>query len=797
MLTTPPRASQFKHLLRMTSARGQIDATRARNTLVGQAIERTEDRRFLTGTGTFVDDYRCDGLVHAAFVRSAVAHGRIRDVDASAALALEGVHAVFTAADIGGDIPRIPLRLAPIAGFERYLQPVIAERKVRYVGEPIAVVLADSRALAEDALDLIEVEIDALPAIADWRAAQADATLLFEDNGTNVATRYTSGFGDADATFATADYVRRESFRAHRHTAAPLETRGLVAQWDDARGRLTVHGATKVPFFNRRALAKMMQLPERAVDLIELDVGGGFGVRGEFYPEDFLVPFAARKLGRPVKWVEDRREHLIAANHSREIDCDLEIACRRDGTIVALRGCLYGDMGAYIRTNGGVVPAKAAQFLPGPYRIPNVKFDVVALMTSKTPVGTYRGPGRFEANFFRERLMDMAARDLGIGPVEFRRRNLITKAELPYSIGTLVPYETESAYDTGDYPAALDKCLAAFGWNEKHSLQGQVIDGRHHGLGLACFVESSGAGPRENARMILEPDGSVTVNVGSSALGQGIETVFAQIAGDALSLPMQSLRVRHGSTTLLDEGFGTYASRAVVMGGSAVVSAANNLLAAIRGAAAAQLGSADADLTIEEGIVTAKDGRSLTFAALARGAAERGALISATGTFEIAARTFSYGAHAVHVAVDTRTGHVEVVDYMAVEDVGRAVNPALVHGQAIGAVVQGLGGVFLDHVIYDADAQMLNASLAEYLLPTASDFPNLRGVTLQLEPATTNPLGAKGAGEGGIVAVAAAIGNAVAAALASLGVEPKELPLTPARIWHLVRDAQAGANRKT
>jgi aerobic carbon-monoxide dehydrogenase large subunit len=767
--------------------------SRARNTLVGQAIERTEDVRFLTGTGTFVDDYRPTGLVHAAFLRSPVAHGVIRTVDAAAALALDGVHAVFTAADVGTDIPRIPLRLAPIAGFERYLQPVIADRKVRYVGEPIAIVLAASRALAEDALEAIDVAIEPLPAVADWRAARADATLLFEHNGSNVATRYTSGFGDADAAFASAEYVRAEYFHAHRHTAVPLETRGLIAQWDAAAGRLIVHGAAKVPFFNRRALAQMMSLPEHAIDLIELDVGGGFGVRGEFYPEDFLVPFAARKLGRPVKWIEDRREHLMAANHSREIDCELEIACRRDGTIVGLRGRLYGDMGAYIRTNGGVVPAKAAQFLPGPYRVPNVEFEVVACVTSKTPTGTYRGPGRFEANFFRERLMDMAARDLGIDPVAFRRKNLVTKAELPYSIGRLVPYETESAFDTGDYGAALDKCLEAFGWDAKRELQGRCIDGRHHGLGLACFVESGGAGPREQARLVLEPDGSVTVNVGSSALGQGLETVFAQIAGDALSLPIQSLRVRHGSTTLVDEGFGTYASRAVVMGGSAIVDAAANLLAAIRAATAAQFACAENELTIDGGTVAATDGRSVTFAALARAAAKTGAAISAAGTFAITARTYSYGAHAAHVAVDARTGHVEVVDYLAVEDVGRAVNPAIVHGQAIGAAVQGLGGVFLDHLIYDADAQLLNASLADYLLPTASDFPNVRGVTLQLAPATTNPLGAKGAGEGGIVAAAAVIGNAVAAAL---GVEPKELPLTPARIWRLVQDAQTTERRK-
>ena len=415
-----------------------------RNVYVGQEIERTEDFRFLTGRGTFVDDYEPVGLLHAAILRSSVPHGRIVGINAAAALRMPGVHAVICARDIGPTIPRIPIRLAPLAGLEKYLQPVIAVDKVRYVGEPLAVIVADSRALAEDAAAKIAVTIEPLSPLSDWRTAETDATLLFEENGTNVATRYTVGFGDTDAAFAGADYTRREFFRAHRHTAVPMETRGVVAEWDAAAGRLIVNGATKVTFFNRRALAAMMQMPESAIDLMELDVGGGFGVRGEFYPEDFLIPFAARKLGRPIKWIEDRLEHMQATNHSREIDCELEIAFRRDGTIIGLRGKILGDMGAYTRTNSGVVPAKAAQFLHGPYRIPAIKIEVSAFMTSKTPVGTYRAPGRFESNFFRERLIDMAARDLHLDPVAIRRKNLVSVDEMPYSIGRLVPYETET-----------------------------------------------------------------------------------------------------------------------------------------------------------------------------------------------------------------------------------------------------------------------------------------------------------------------------------------------------------------
>jgi len=762
-----------------------------RNRLVGQEVERTEDVRFLSGKGTFADDYAPAGLLHAAILRSSVAHGRLVGIDLAPALALSGVQGVLTAHDIGELMPTIPLRLAPIAGFERYLQPVIAREKVRYVGEPIAVVVAESRAIAEDALELIAIDIEALPAVPDWRASEAGSSLLFEANGTNLAARYSAGIGEADRAFANAEYVRRESFRSQRLTAVPLETRAVVAEWDDAGGRLVVSGATKVTFFNRRALARMLDLPESAIDLIELDVGGGFGVRGEFYPEDFLIPFAARRLGRPVKWIEDRREHFLSTNHSRQIDCELEIACRRDGTILGLRGRIWADMGAYIRTNGGVVPAKAAQFLHGPYRIPSMQIDVAACMTTKTPVGTFRAPGRVEANFFRERLMDMAARDLAIDPIAFRRKNLIRESELPYSIGQLVPYETETSYDTGDYHAALDRCLEEFGWSAKAQLQGRLVDGRYHGLAVTCFVESGGAGPRENVRLVLEADGAVTIYVGSSALGQGLETVFAQSAADALGLPFERFRVLHGSTTLVHEGFGTYHSRAVVMGGSAVFNGAENLLAAIRATGAALLGCKLEEVTVRDGEVVAIDGCSLSFARIGAAAAASGKPVSVDGTFANSKRTYSYGAHATHVAVDPRIGHCEIVDYVAVEDVGRAINPAIVHGQAIGAAVQGLGGVFLDHLIYDADAQLLNASFADYLLPTASDFPNVRGVTLELRPSPTNPLGAKGAGEGGIVAVAATVGNAVAAALASLDVQPNELPLTPPRIWSLVKDARA------
>jgi aerobic carbon-monoxide dehydrogenase large subunit len=546
-----------------------------------------------------------------------------------------------------------------------------------------------------------------------------------------------------------------------------------------------VFGAAKVPFINRRVLARHLGLQEAAIRMVENDVGGGFGVRGEFYPEDFLIPFAARLTGRPVKWIEDRREHLIATNHAREAACDLAIACAQDGTIIALSGNAATDMGAYIRTNGPTSARNIAQVLSGPYRIPHIRIDVSLFMTNKTPVGTYRGPGRFEADFFRERLLDIAAADLGICQVEFRRRNLLAESEMPYALAKVVPLELESETDSGDYRATLERCVDEIGWAKKVALQGKLVEGRYHGLGIGCYIEGGASGPREGARLMLETDGSVSVYVGSSSIGQGLETVCAQIAADALELPLDRIKgVFHGSTDYLREGFGSYSSRSVVMGGSAILAAAENLRDEIRNTAAQRLGCAAGDVAIADGLAIGPDKRSIALGELAKDG------ISAEGSFASGKRTYSYGAHAAHVAVDARTGHVQLIDYVAVEDVGRIINPLTLHGQAVGAIVQGLGGALMEHLVYDENGQLLTGSLADYLMPTASDFPVVRAIALEQKPAPHNPLGAKGAGEGGIIPVGGVIANAVAAALSSLGVEPRSLPLSPPRVWQLIEDAR-------
>ena len=759
---------------------------RKHNTFIGSPIERTEDLRFLRGSGQYIGDIDRPGQWHAAIVRSSIAHGRLRSIDAEDAKSLPGVRAVITARDLDGPVPKIPFR-RPSPDIAPFAQPAIASDVVRYVGEPVAVVLADSPEIAEDAAQRVSVDIEHLEVVADRHASRNGIT-LFEGRQDNCATRYVANIGDADAAFRDAPYTRRERFEVQRFTAMTMETRGLLAEWDDAKGHITVSGITKVPFHNRNILAKQMGLPEESVTMIEADVGGGFGVRGEFYPEDFLVPFAARKLKRAVKWVEDRREHLIASNHARDSECELEIACERDGTIRGLRGTGAVDLGAYIRTNGVTAARNTAQVLTGPYRVPNVHFDIALLLTNKTPSGTYRGPGRFEADFYRERLFDMAANDLGIDRVEFRHKNLVGENEMPWPMPVVKPLDQGSETDTGDYRMTLDRCLKDFGWDEKSKLQGKLVDGRRHGIAVGCYLEGGGSGPRENVRMVLERDGSISLYVGSSSVGQGVETVFAQIAADALDMPMERInRVQHGSTIYVKRGYGSYSSRSIVMGGSAIVQASGFLKDAIRAAAGKRFGCEPSEITIDGDNAVGPNRASVSLATLA----EDG--VTSEGTYASNKRTYSYGAHAAHVAVDPGTGHVALIDYMAVEDVGRIINPLTLHGQTVGAIVQGLGGALLENLVYDAEGQFLAGSLADYLLPTATDFPNLRCFVLDDHPSPINPLGAKGAGEGGIIAAGGCMANAVANALQSFGVQPRQLPLSPAYIWELVQAGQRKA----
>jgi aerobic carbon-monoxide dehydrogenase large subunit len=754
------------------------------NTLVGSAIERVEDRRLLMGKGQYVADIKLPGMAYAVVLRSSVAHGRIVQIDVENARGMPGVFAVFTGHDLGSSVPKIPLRQQTFDEGIPYLQPVIATDRVRYVGEPLAIVVAASASLAEDALGEIQLSIDELPAVVVCQDSKG-VTELFPGSGSNCPVVLTASKGEVDKIFPTADYVRKEKFSVQRHGAMPMETRGLLAEWRSSEKRLVVYGAAKVPFFNRNLLAKMLEMQTEDVDLIEVDVGGGFGARGEFYPEDFLVPYAAKALQRPVRWIEDRREHFTAMNHAREMAGEIEIACMKDGTVVGLRGRVNVDIGAYVRTNGFTAPRNVAQFLSGPYHVPNIRVEAAVYVTNKTPAGTYRGPGRFESSFFVERLFDMAARDLGIDAAQFRLKNLVTEQEMPFPLARMSHKDPswDTELDGGAYHIVLQRCLDEFGWTTKNKDQGKIIEGRYHGFGLGFFVEGGAAGPHEGCRITMTEEGGVILAVGSSALGQGLATILSQIASDALDIPTADIQVEHGSTTLVKEGFGSFHSRSTVMGGNAVLEAAAAFKDEIRRVAAEKFDCEASDVTLGDRCARYSD-KSLTYSELGKLGC------SAERSFTNTKHTYSYGAHAVHVSVDPDLADVRIHDYLTVEDVGRIINPATLHGQVLGSVVQGLGSVFLEELHYDARGQILTGSFADYLLPTATDFPYIRSISLGLRPCPNNPLGAKGAGEGGLISVGGAVGNAIAGALSSFGVEPCHTPFTPARLWGLIQECR-------
>jgi carbon-monoxide dehydrogenase large subunit len=754
------------------------------NSYIGRPMERVEDLRMLRGRGTYVADVNRPDQLYAVILRSSIAHGMIKSIDSREALALPGVHRVLTAKDLGNTVPVIPLRLQPLPQLECFHQPVLADKKVRYVGEPVAVVIADSAAIGEDALEHIVLDIDMLPAITSRQQVEAKKAVLFDEHGSNVAITWKAFRGNADEAFRTAEYVRRETFKIQRHAAMFMEPRGFVAEWDDAAGKLTVWGAAKTAWHNRRVLAAALGLELEAVDLIEVDVGGGFGSRGEFYPEDYLIPAAAKIVGRPVKWTEDRREHMMTANHARDVECDVEFAVSRDGRFIGLRGQIWSDIGAYIRTNGSVGPRNVAQYMSGPYCIEHIDLMSSMLTTNKTPCGTYRGPGRYETDFIRERMIDLVAQDLKIDRVELRRRNLVADAQMPYPLASITPYDSSTELDSGDYHAVFDQCLKEFGWDEKSKLRGQLIDGYYHGLAVGSFIEGGAAGPKEDARLVLETDGSLSVYLGSSSVGQGLETIMAQIAADAMEISYEKITIHHGSTSHVKDGYGAYHSRSTVMGGSAILLAAEKLKDLIRKAGAERFSCKPSDVTLD-GEQVSHGGNLLSFAKLSDTPLE------VEAEFFNKKYTWAYGTQAAHVAVDAGTGHVKVIDYMSVEDVGRMINPLTLHGQAIGSIVQGLGGAFLEHLVYDEEGQLLTGSFADYLMPTASDFPNIRSITVELKRCPNNPLGAKGAGEGGLIPVGGIMANAVADALSHLNVQPMELPLSPPRLWQLVEDAEA------
>jgi CO/xanthine dehydrogenase Mo-binding subunit len=588
----------------------------------GTSVRRKEDPRLLTGRGKYAADFRLPGMLHAAIVRSPHAHARLGNLRTKAALGLHGVVAVITGEDLGA-IGCIPVRLGPRPSIVACLQPPLARDKVRYVGEPVAFVIAESRYVAEDALDLVEVDYDPLPPVSDARRAlEGDAPVLHEVIDGNVVALLQTQKGDGVAAMATAHTRVKERFAVQRHTGVPMETRGLTAAFDPGTGVLNLWGVAKVPHFNRQVLADLLDYPEHLIQFVELEVGGGFGVRGEFYPEDLLVPWAAMRLARPVQWIEDRHEHLMATNHSRQQWHETEIGFDREGKIIALVDRFITDMGAYIRTHGVVVPELTAALLPGPYRVPSYTSEIRCVLTNKTPTGTYRGPGRFECTFVRERLMDIAAARLGIDPLELRRRNFVTPAEMPYDVGGS-SLAQRTIYDCGDYASALQQALDALGYDAARAEQAEARrQGRYVGIGVGCLVEKAGLGPWEYARVEVDATGHVVVYSGIAAVGQGIDTTLAQVCADELNVAPESITVVHGDSARVPFGVGGFASRGAAVALPAMVAAAQKVRAKIFRVAEGLLEAAAADLVLEDGAVHVRGvpDRKVTFRTLARGA---------------------------------------------------------------------------------------------------------------------------------------------------------------------------------
>ncbi len=766
----------------------------------GTSMRRKEDPRLLMGRGKYAADFRLPGLLQAAVLRSPHAHARLGAIRATAALALPGVVAVITAEDLGA-IGTIPVRLSPRPSVGACLQPPLARDKVRYVGEPVAVVVAESRYLAEDALDLMEVDYEHLPVVADARrAVEGGAPMVHEVIEGNVVDRLETHRGDAARALAGAAHRIRESFAVQRHTGVPMETRGLTAAYDAGTRVLSLWGVAKVPHWNRRVLADLLGHPEHLIHFVEMEVGGGFGVRGEFYPEDLIVPWAARRLGRPIQWIEDRREHLMATNHSRQQYHEVEIGFDRDGRIVALVDRFMADLGAYIRTHGVVVPELTAAMLPGPYRIPHYSCVVECVLTNKTPTGTYRGPGRYEGTFVRERLMDIAAQKLGVDPIDLRRRNFILPSEMPYEVGG-ASLNQRTVYDCGDYRSALDKTLDAVGYAAARAGQAAALrQGRYVGIGIGCVLEKAGLGPWEYARVEVDATGHVVVYSGVAAVGQGIETTLAQVCAPELNVPAEAITVVHGDSAQVPFGVGGFASRGASVALPAAREAARKVRAKIVRVAAALLEAHADDLMLEDGAVHVRGApdRKVTLRELARAAVpgppgmEPG--LYATHFFEAPKMTYPYGTHVAVVEVDVETGCVALKKYAIGYDVGRAVNPMIVDGQLVGALAQGIGGALFEELVYDEEGQLLTTTFMDYLLPTAMEMPEATVVRILEEtPTPLNPLGVKGVGEGGSSGSGAAIANAVADALAPFNVSVTALPLSPDRVLALIRAGRDGS----
>jgi aerobic carbon-monoxide dehydrogenase large subunit len=788
---------------------------------------RNEDPRLLRGMGAYVDDIDPAGVLHAAILRSPYGHARFTHLDTSAARAYPGVRAVFTAEDLGPFNQPAPLVVPhPNLTHGRTQRP-LAKGKVCFIGEAVAMVVADDRYIAEDAVGLIEVDWQPLPTIVDFRKAlDADAPLVHEDVPNNVAAHFTQIVGDPEGAFLKAAHVFDEELYVERSCGSPIEARGVVAVWDARQESLTVWDATQAPLTIKNGLANMLGLPEFKVDVIAPDVGGGFGTKiMMFFPEEVLVPWAAMQLGQPVKWTEDRREHFVAANQERGQQHRVSVAVDAEGHILGLKDVFVHDTGAYT-PYGMVVPIITATQLPGPYKVPNYRSEFTVVYTNTPCVSPYRGAGRPHACFVMERLVDRIARELRLEPNEVRRRNFVQPEEFPWDVGLPFQDGAPTRYDSGNYPAGLRLAeqmidVPAFRV-EQAALR---ASGRYLGLGFAAYVEGTGIGPYEGAHVRIEPSGRVLAATGLTSQGQGHYTSFAQIVAAELGCAVGDVTVITGDTSRFNWGAGTFASRALVTAGNAVGIAAHAVREKVLALGAELLEASPSDLELVDGRVRVRGapGRELTLGALATAAnpiryaygkeANQAALrlvkpregavlgsgeapgLEAHGFFAPERATWASGQHAAIVEVVPATGDIRFRRYVVVHDCGVVINPTIVEGQIHGGVAQGIGGAFYERLHYDESGQLLNASFMDFLMPTAVEIPEIEIAHIET-PSPLNPLGVKGVGEAGTIPVAPLLAEAIEDALGPFGVRIHEMPLSPGRIRELLEEAStAGVHR--
>jgi aerobic carbon-monoxide dehydrogenase large subunit len=766
--------------------------------LVGASVKRREDGRLVAGRARYLDDLAVPGLLHVAIVRSPHAHARVRGVAREATRHAEGVVAVLTLEDLpecAGSVPP----LVPAAGMPPYIHPVLAGAIVRHVGEAVAVVVADSAYRAADAATQVAIDYDPLPAVTTVSSALAPGgPRVHAEWPANLGGSCTGSTGDVARALETSEVVVEGHFVYPRMAGMPIETRGVAAWPDPVGGALEVWSSTQVPFAVRSAIATILGLPEERVRVRTPDVGGGFGVKGHVYPEDVLIPAVARHVGRPVKWVETRHEHLLTAAADRDQEHRARLGVRRDGTIVALETRFTRDHGAY-PTLGEAITLNTINHMPGPYRIPSYRGEGQNVVTHKTFIAAYRGAGRPEAAFVMDRLLDRAARRIGMDPADLRRANLVRATEMPYRTGLAYRDGAAIAYDPADYVAGFDRLLALADYGrwrkEAASRRGSR---RPLGVGLSAYVEGTGLGPFEGADVRVDPSGTVYVYVGVSTQGQAHETTLAQICADHLGVPFGDVVVVGGDTSLVGFGMGTIASRVAAVAGPAVARSAAEVARRARLVAAEQLECAPEDVVVADGRVSVRGvpGRSLRLGEVARAAVRSKALaqtgspgLSACGFFYPESVTWAFGAHAAIVEVDVETCEVRLTRYAAVHDCGRPINPMIVEGQVHGGIAQGIGSALAEALIHDEAGQLLTGTLMDYALPRADDVPALDVAHLDFASAV-NELGIKGVGESGVIAPAAAIANAVEDALSDYGVSIDRVPITSGGLFELLRAAR-------